>query len=314
MSHDGAHERLCVICFVVWQKKQKKTKNVDKKQRRIYLTFAFSERHVIIMSPRVTVKRWTYDNAQRHVTAFRPISEAAHSWSYDKLEWPVVACISCIRRPAPLRILRIIRIIRIIRIVSTIEVVYETSHYRGLRLSGSATGWPRKTRRTCPTAVHLLARAYENCRVAIVNNSKGVLVNVPTRELSVIMLLSVAAVDQSVWNFRNIGTFKVVAKCCNAERSLRWTAEGHVIRCSGRLACSNSGRGYSFWRLRSEHNVPSWQHGIRTSWSVGMQWRAHVHGTTQRRSSSDELQWKANIGNHVFPIEWHQYRRPWAGP
>ena len=35
------------------------------------------------MSTHVTVKRWTYDNAQRHVTAFRPISEAAHSWSYD---------------------------------------------------------------------------------------------------------------------------------------------------------------------------------------------------------------------------------------
>ena len=32
----------------------------------------------------VTVKRWTYDNAQRHVTALRPISEAAHSWLYDK--------------------------------------------------------------------------------------------------------------------------------------------------------------------------------------------------------------------------------------
>jgi len=32
------------------------------------------------MSHWVTVKRWTYDNAQRHVTAFRPISEAAHSW------------------------------------------------------------------------------------------------------------------------------------------------------------------------------------------------------------------------------------------
>jgi len=32
------------------------------------------------MSLRVTVKRWTYtyDNAQRHVTAFWPISEAAH--------------------------------------------------------------------------------------------------------------------------------------------------------------------------------------------------------------------------------------------
>ena len=38
------------------------------------------------MSHRVTVKRWTYDNAQRHVTAFRPISEAAHSWSYDDVK------------------------------------------------------------------------------------------------------------------------------------------------------------------------------------------------------------------------------------
>ena len=32
----------------------------------------------IIMSPWVTMKQLTYDNAQRHVTAFRPISEAAH--------------------------------------------------------------------------------------------------------------------------------------------------------------------------------------------------------------------------------------------
>ena len=37
----------------------------------------------IIMSPLVTAKRWTYDNAQCHVTAFRPISNAARSWSYD---------------------------------------------------------------------------------------------------------------------------------------------------------------------------------------------------------------------------------------
>ena len=35
------------------------------------------------MSHRVTTKRWTYDNAQHHVTAFWPISKAAHSWSYD---------------------------------------------------------------------------------------------------------------------------------------------------------------------------------------------------------------------------------------
>jgi len=33
------------------------------------------------------VTRWSFDNDERHVTAFRPISEAAHSWSYDKLKW-----------------------------------------------------------------------------------------------------------------------------------------------------------------------------------------------------------------------------------
>jgi len=50
------------------------------------------------MSHRVTMKRWTYDNAQPNVTVFRPISEAAHSWSYDKngcvgvndKNWPVL--------------------------------------------------------------------------------------------------------------------------------------------------------------------------------------------------------------------------------
>jgi len=30
------------------------------------------------------VTRSAFDNDQRNVTAFRPISEAAHSWSYDK--------------------------------------------------------------------------------------------------------------------------------------------------------------------------------------------------------------------------------------
>jgi len=29
--------------------------------------------------PRSTVKQWTFDNAQRHVTTFWPISEAARS-------------------------------------------------------------------------------------------------------------------------------------------------------------------------------------------------------------------------------------------
>ena len=30
-----------------------------------------------------TVTRWSFDNDERHVTAFRPVSEAARSWSYD---------------------------------------------------------------------------------------------------------------------------------------------------------------------------------------------------------------------------------------
>jgi len=49
------------------------------------------------MSPRVTVKRWTHDNAKRHVTAFRPISEAAHSWSCDNQEWQCPGCVICVR-------------------------------------------------------------------------------------------------------------------------------------------------------------------------------------------------------------------------
>jgi len=31
----------------------------------------------------VTVTHSAFDNDECHVTAFRPISEAAHSWSYD---------------------------------------------------------------------------------------------------------------------------------------------------------------------------------------------------------------------------------------
>jgi len=50
------------------------------KQSRIYLTFAFSECHVRTRS--------AFDNAQRHVTAFRPISEAARSWSCDNIPFP----------------------------------------------------------------------------------------------------------------------------------------------------------------------------------------------------------------------------------
>ena len=36
---------------------------------------------------RSTVTRWSFDNDQRHVTAFRPISEVAHSWLYDNQIW-----------------------------------------------------------------------------------------------------------------------------------------------------------------------------------------------------------------------------------
>ena len=34
---------------------------------------------------RSTVTRWTFDSAQRHMMAFWPISEAARSWSCDKI-------------------------------------------------------------------------------------------------------------------------------------------------------------------------------------------------------------------------------------
>jgi len=83
--------RFKLYLIKTYSKTLKKQTKRKQKQHRIYLTFAFSERHVtsprltlqchisdIIMSNGVTVKRWTYDNAQRHVTAFRPISEAAH--------------------------------------------------------------------------------------------------------------------------------------------------------------------------------------------------------------------------------------------
>ena len=50
----------------------------------IYLMFTFIERHVIVCH--YTDKRSRND--QRHVTAFRPISEAAHSWSYDNTRAP----------------------------------------------------------------------------------------------------------------------------------------------------------------------------------------------------------------------------------
>jgi len=35
----------------------------------------------------LTVMHWSFDNDKRHMTAFRPISEAAHSWTYDNVFW-----------------------------------------------------------------------------------------------------------------------------------------------------------------------------------------------------------------------------------
>jgi len=37
----------------------------------------------MLNASRSTVTRSAFDNDECHVTAFRPISEAAHSWSYD---------------------------------------------------------------------------------------------------------------------------------------------------------------------------------------------------------------------------------------
>jgi len=49
--------------------------------------FTFSECHVTVYhcnDTQSTVTHGSFDNDERHVTVFRPISEAAHSWSYDK--------------------------------------------------------------------------------------------------------------------------------------------------------------------------------------------------------------------------------------
>jgi len=123
-----SHERLCVICFVVWPTTHKmaawelclqdggvseglptrwrcgsfaynmaaflrvfpqdggNAKQIKRKQKQRRICFKFriylDVRHWTVW--RSTVARWTVDNAQHHVTAFRPISEAARSWSYDK--------------------------------------------------------------------------------------------------------------------------------------------------------------------------------------------------------------------------------------
>jgi len=77
--------------------KNKKNNNVEyilglrlQCRPKIYLMFAFSERHVTVChynDIRSTVTRIDHSIMLnvRHVTAFRPISEAAHSWSYDKI-------------------------------------------------------------------------------------------------------------------------------------------------------------------------------------------------------------------------------------
>jgi len=56
------------------------------KQRRIYIMFTFSECHVTMChyNDKRSRDRLSFDNDQRHVSAFRPISEAAHSWSYGR--------------------------------------------------------------------------------------------------------------------------------------------------------------------------------------------------------------------------------------
>ena len=43
--------------------------------------------HVTIYHTRSIATHWSFDNDKCHITAFRPISEAAHSWSYDNQTW-----------------------------------------------------------------------------------------------------------------------------------------------------------------------------------------------------------------------------------
>jgi len=73
--------------------------------------FTYSERRVTVCHyndkrsrPGSTMTRWSFDNGQRHVTAFRPVSEAARSWSYDNVFWRFAAtwrlvCIHLMSRP-----------------------------------------------------------------------------------------------------------------------------------------------------------------------------------------------------------------------
>jgi len=57
--------------------------------------FTLSGRHITVYhynDTRSTVTHWSFDYDQLYVTAFRPICEAADSWSYDKVLMTVIAC------------------------------------------------------------------------------------------------------------------------------------------------------------------------------------------------------------------------------
>jgi len=45
--------------------------------------YHYNDMHIFAYRLQFTVTRRSFHNDKRHVTAFRPISEAAHSWSYD---------------------------------------------------------------------------------------------------------------------------------------------------------------------------------------------------------------------------------------
>ena len=79
------------------------TSKRKQKQLRIYIMSAMYCRIypvnvtwpvVIIMTTgsRSTVMHWSFDNAQRHVTMFRPVSKAARSRSCDSVVWPTMSC------------------------------------------------------------------------------------------------------------------------------------------------------------------------------------------------------------------------------
>jgi len=74
----------------------------------------FDVRHWTVW--RSTVMRWTFDNARRHVTAFRPVSEAARSWSCDNWSclslaaivsnWTLFLQLNTLSRPTVVTVIR----------------------------------------------------------------------------------------------------------------------------------------------------------------------------------------------------------------